>query len=291
MTWYGVGLAMLVLCFRPAVICTAELKGFSKTVLRRASKSAWMIWCGFYLFHLISWIRLFDVPITLANVAPAFIVLAFVSKREDLTWVGCMMTVICSLADPSLFWINAMLAGSVFLFNGWKHWHPRLYLGAIMAMHVALVAFEWQGGPFPEPEPWVHVLTGICLIATGIGFRLFSAAVAAFIWVFIYWKPRGPEDIIEWGALFIAIAFATLVSGIFLSWKYRFWPANGGNGNLSAASQNAKNVPSANRPLQAKSPEALGKGLAKDLNGFCPYCSFHMNAGKSKCDKCGKTFY
>jgi hypothetical protein len=83
MTWYGVGLVLLVLWRRPDVICRTELKGFSKTVLRRAAKAAWMIWGGFYLFHLISWIRFFDIVITFANVAPVFVLIAFFSKREE----------------------------------------------------------------------------------------------------------------------------------------------------------------------------------------------------------------
>jgi hypothetical protein len=291
MTWYGVGLVFLVLWRRPDVICRTELEGFSKTVLRRASKAAWMIWGVFYLFHLISWIRFFDIVITFANVAPVFVVLAFFSKREEFTWAVCIFTFLLSSLNPSLFWINSFLVGFVFLFNGLNNHQPRLYLGMIMCLHFAAAAVSWEGGPLPDPASWIHILTAICLIATGVIFRLFSAVITVLIWVFIYWKPRGPGDIMEWGSLFIGFGFASLIAGVILNWKFRFWPANGVNGRISTSVQNPKKGPSASRRLQAKSPEAVQKGLAKDLDGFCPYCSFHMNAGKRKCDKCSKIFY
>jgi hypothetical protein len=291
MTWYGVGLVLVVLWWRPVVVCQIDLEGFSKTVLRRAAKAAWMIWGGFYLFHLISWIRFFDIVITFANLAPVFVVLAFFSKREEFTWAGCMFTFLLSSLNPSLFWINSFLLGFVFLFNGLKNHQPRLYLGMIMSLHFAAAAVSWEGGPLPDPASWIHILTAICLIATGAIFRLYSAGITVLIWVFIYWKPRGPGDIMEWGSLFIAIGFASLIAGVILNWKFRFWPANGGSGRICSPVQNPENVSSANRRLHAKSPEAKQKGLAKDLDGFCPYCSFHMNAGSRKCDKCGKIFY
>jgi len=87
-TWYGIVLAVLVLWFRPTVICRNELGKNGKAILRRVSNAAWMIWGGFDLYHLVSWLIFFDVEINLANVAPVFLILPFVSEKEEFTWAG-----------------------------------------------------------------------------------------------------------------------------------------------------------------------------------------------------------
>jgi hypothetical protein len=287
MTWYGVALAVAVLYFRPAVMWRDKLDIDSKTMILRISKAAWLIWAGFFLFHLISWIRFFEVAINLANVAPIFIILAFASKKEEASWAGCILTVTLSSAYPPLFWLTAFLSGMVLCLNAWKNRQPRLYIGAILCFHFALATLYWKSGPFPDPDPWLPVLTGIGLIFIGWTFRLISAFCLVGLGVLVFWNPRGPRDIMEWGSLFIAIGFASLVAGIIVNWKFGFMSVSPAKGQTVPPSKNS-NFTEADQLLQAHHNTEVRRKMANNLEDPCPYCKFNLAAGGDKCQECGR---
>jgi len=70
------------------------------------------------------------------------------------------------------------------------------------------------------------VITGIGLVTIGWCYRLFSAFLPVILGGLVYWNPRGPRDIMQWGALFIAVGFISLVAGILANWKLRFMSSN-----------------------------------------------------------------
>ena len=290
MTWYGVILAVVYFWFRPIANCKNEPDYRCGMVLDRITHAAWMIWAGFYLFHLISWIRFHDINVSLANLAPVFIILPFVAKREELTWIGCLAAFLVSLVNPSFFSINAFLVGFVFCVKAWKDRYPRFYIGGILSFHFALTSVMWSGGPFPESSLMMILLSALLLVAVGLAYRLISAFIIAAIWVLIFWHPRGPRDIMEWGGLFIGIGFLSLVTGVILNWKYRATIARNENSPGSPPSKNGTSPAPANGLPRAQAVTTPRDKVARDLNGFCPYCMIHLNAGKSRCDKCGKSF-
>ncbi len=285
MTWYGVILAAIILWFRPTAICKNKLNARARSVLPRAVNAAWLIWGGFYLYHLISWIRFFDIVITPANIAPLFILLAFVSRKETFTWAGCIMAVILSGANPSLFWFSALLAGMVFFVRGWMHHQSRLYIGVILALHFSLTTVGWESGPLPYPALWLSALTGLSLLAVGWFFRLISAFLIAVLGVLAFWNPRGPRDIIEWGSLFIAIGFASLVAGVIMNWKFQFASAESRKRTNSSptTASNYKHIKK--RWVEVRNWNGVNKKTLKDP---CPHCKFNMMSGNDKCDVCGK---
>jgi hypothetical protein len=281
MTWYGVVLAVLFLWFRPTVVCRKALDDESNTILLRIFNAAWMIWGGFYLFHLISWIRFFDIEINLANIAPVFMILPFVTEEESWTWVGSILTILSSLSDPSICWFTALIVGLVFCLKGWKNRQPRLYIGAILALHFSFLTIRWQNYPVPDPALWLTVSTGVGLLAIGWVFRLISAFLTVLFGVFIFWNPRGPQDIMEWGSLFIAIGFATLVAGIIMNWKLQFTSIHIGKGQIPPPLKTPNPTSSANSQLQAQDC----------LKNPCPSCQLNLKTGNDRCDECGREFY
>lgn len=285
MTWYGVILAALVLWFRPTAKCKDKPDLRAASVLRRAVNAAWLIWGGFYLFHLISWIRFFDIIITPANVAPLFILLAFASRKEAFTWAGCIITVLLSAASPSFFWLSALLAGMVFFTNGWVNRQSRLYIGAILGLHFLLATAGWETGPIPYPAPWLCVLTGIGLMAVGWFFRRVSAFLIAGLGLIFFLDPRGPSDIIEWGSLFIAIGYASLFAGVIMNWKFRFVPADLSRRRFASP----PDLPDHKNFKKAWQPDQDQNGASTKIREeSCPHCKFNMKSGNDKCDACGR---
>ena len=225
-TWYGVVLAILFLWFRPTVACTGPSDTAGRMVLGKVWTAAWIIWAGLYLFHTISWIRFFDIAINPANLAPIFAVLPFWSKEEAYSWVGLTLVMVFSLGNPSLFSMAALLCALIFYVCGAAGRHPRLYVGAIICLHLALRTVGWQAFPLPDPSQWLVVVTGVSLIAVGWICRLVSPFLVVTYGGIAYWNPPGPRNIMEWGALFIAAGFASLFAGVAANWWFRFVSAD-----------------------------------------------------------------
>ena len=290
-TWYGVVLAILVLWFRPTVISKDKLDPQGEVILLRISNAAWMIWGGLYLYHLISWVGVFDIVIPLANVAPVFIILPFITEEEGYTWAGCILAIIFSVSTLSLFWFTALLAGMVFYLKGWQNHQPRLYIGAILALHFSLSSLGTEGYSFSDPPLMLAVSTGFGLLALGWIFRLISAFLIVLLGVFAFWNPRGPQGIMEWGSLLMAIGFATLIGGIVMNWKLRFAAISPGKGQIPLPPEIPNNAAYADKFLQAQDRKEMRRKMLEELKDYCPYCKFNLKTGKDKCNECGKEFY
>ena len=221
-TWFGVGLVILFCCFRPTVSCSGSTDAHCRYTLGKVWSAAWLIWVGFYLFHIISWIRFFDIAINLANLAPVFAVLPFVSQDEEFAWGGVLLVMLLSLAGPPTYWTAAVLCALVFYWCGAVNRQPRLYVGAIICLHLALRTAGWDAFPFPAPDQWLVVMTGLGLIAIGWAYRLGSAFVVGTFGGIAYWDPPAPRNIMQWGALFIAAGFISLFAGVAANWWFRF---------------------------------------------------------------------
>jgi hypothetical protein len=260
-------------------------------ILLRITRAAWLIWGGLYLYHIISWIRLWDIVIPLSHIAPLFIILPFITEEEGFTWAGCILAITFSISTPSLFWFTALLVGVVFYLKGWLSHKPRLYLGAILAMHLSLSNFGGEGLSVFDPPLYLAVSTGLGLLAIGWIYRLISAFLIVLVGVFVFWNPRGPQGIMEWGSLLITIGFATLIGGILMSWKLRFNAVAPKTAQVPPPLDISNNRSQANKYLQTQDRREMRRQMLQDLKDYCPYCKFNLKTGKEKCDECGKGFY
>ena len=287
-TWHGIVLAALVLWFKPTVVYRKELDESGKAILRNLSDAAWKLWGGFYLYHLVSWIVFFDVQIYLANFAPIFLLLPFVSEKEEFTWAGSILAVVFSLSQPSAFWLTATFTGVVCCLKGWKGSQPRLYIGALLTAHLALLTLGWKHYPFPEPSLWLAAFTGIGLLVIAWIFRLISAFLVALTGVVLFWSLSGPHGIMEWGSIFIAIGFTTLISGIIINWKLKPTFQKAEKGQIPLPFEFPDDKPTDIEPFQEQGERELRNRMSNILKDPCPYCKINTRAGKDVCDECGK---
>ena len=221
-TWYGVLLAIVFLLLRPAAAWEGSPDPSCRVVFSKIWTAAWIIWGGFYLFHIMSWIRFYDIDVSLANLAPIFAILPFLSEKEEYGWVGLTLVMVLSLGNPSYFFLAALLCGLIFMLCSANGPHPRMYVGTIVCLHLALRTVGWQEFPLPDPDPFLVVLTGVALLVVGWAYRLISALLVATFGGVAYWSPTAPRNIMEWGALFIAAGFVSLVAGVAANWWFRF---------------------------------------------------------------------
>jgi hypothetical protein len=164
-------------------------------------------------------------------------------------------------------------------------------MGALLALHLSLSSFGGESLSFSDPPVYLAVSTGLGLLALGWIYRLISAFLIVLVGVFVFWNPRGPQGIFEWGSLLIAIGFATLIGGIIMNWKLRFLAIDTGKGQIPPPLEIPKNAPYANKYLQAQDRKEMRRKMLQDLKDYCPYCKFNLKTGKDKCNECGKEFY
>ena len=220
LTTYGSVLTIIILAFKPTVEGPSKNDFMSRLILTRIFNAAWMIWGGLFVFHLVSWIRFFDVPVYPAIFAPVLLILPFVAFREELAWIGCMAAMFLAITQPPLFWIVTLMAASVLSLRGVQMRQPRILTGAIIAFYLGLRTLGWEFFPFPDPALWHAVVAGACLVTISIVFRSGIPLLVICLGLALLWSSDRPHDMIEWGAFLISVGFATLIIGIITNWLY-----------------------------------------------------------------------
>lgn len=217
-TWYGAGLLALFLWADPRVESKFELDKWGQTVLQRTRHVAWMIWAGFYLYHLAAWSIAFSITLTLPHFAPIVLLLPFLFGYEISVWVGGLGAIALASAEPFTVTPTAMVVSMVFVLHGWHGRRYRLFVGAVLAFYLAAWTVGWQSWPLPEPELWLNVATATVLLAIAWRLQLPSALLAVILTMLPLWKKLAPRDTLGWGILLLALGFLTLIAGVAVYW-------------------------------------------------------------------------
>ena len=217
-TWYAVGLVAFFLWTPPKVECAFTLDRWGQTVFHRTSKAVWMIWTGFYLYHLAAWLVEFSITVKLSHAAPFLLLLPFLSKKEISVWAGCLGAVVVTSVTPSTVTPTAILAGIVFACHGWRTQQHRLLVGAVMSLYLAAWTIGWHSWPLPEPELSLSLTTAAVLFVMAWRLQLPSAVLTGVVLMLPIWKDIVPRDALGLGVLLIAIGFLSLIVGVAIYW-------------------------------------------------------------------------
>jgi hypothetical protein len=184
-TWLGFGLVYAVLLIRPTVASTVPLDDWGRTVLRRSAKSAFMIWTGYYFYHVITWFGMFNIGIIPAHLAPFILLFPFKYKTENSAWWCASLTFVLSLLQSNLMTVSpiAMITGIACGLQGRRLKQPRLYVGAVVLVHIGIWTIGWQMWPPPAQKWWLNLLTGAALLTMAWRMRLMSALIVVIIGV------------------------------------------------------------------------------------------------------------
>ena len=226
-TWCGIGLAVFIYWKRPTILCKLSLDEWGQTVLRRASKAIWLIWVGFYFLHLLVWLNMFEIPVTLLHLISLLLFVPLLSKHEWWIWAGSVNVLAIALFNPPAVSLTASVVAVVL---GWKAWHTqqrRLYVGSVLAFYIAGWTFGWQQWPLPELNIWLSLGTAAVLILMAWRLNL-SVALLPLI-AGLYPVVKGLRSLSEfgWGILLLAIGFIALIVGVAINWSQRSRKADG----------------------------------------------------------------
>jgi hypothetical protein len=224
--WYGVGLVVFVLWKRPAISCTLTLDEWGQTVLRRVTRSLLFIWAGFYLCHVLIWIKLFDITFTILHIVSGFLLAALVSKIEAGVWLGGFIALAVTLVDPSHVSLAALAVGLVCCWKAWHLHRKRLYVGVVLAFYISVWTLGWQRWPLPEFNLWLSLVTAVILVVMAWRLRLRTALLPLILGLYPVVIVLRSLSVLGWGILLLAIGFIALIVGIMINWLQRHPQAN-----------------------------------------------------------------
>lgn len=219
-TWYGVALMAFVLSIRPKVESATTLDDWGQTVLRRSTKTALVMWAGFYLFHLLTWEQMFSIALTEAHVAPFFL-FWFLSKREIFSWTGGLIIIALTSAVPPTVASTALLIGVAYGLKAREIRRYRLYVAMVVCVYIAIWTIGWQGGALPEPNLWLNFTIAVILLAMAWRWRLPSAFLAVIVVLLPGAEALIPHGPLQWGIVILGAGFIALIVGIVINLRQK----------------------------------------------------------------------
>lgn len=224
--WWGTGLAAYIFYQRPVIRCKAQLTEREQKILQKITNTAWLIWGGFYLYHLGFWVDAFSISFNHPSLylIPGLLAFALLSKNEKQVWACCAGSLFIVFFQLKLLSPAAFLICFVFGMQAWRLKQPRLYIGAVLAGCLAVQTIGWSAWPLPEPDYAALLIAAAALIVIAYHFRLPLALAPLVVGFYPIGASVSTLGVKGWGLLLIAMAFVTLISGVAVNWFQKDGP-------------------------------------------------------------------
>lgn len=218
-TWFGAVLVCVSRRTARALRSEEELDRWGRTVLRRASTAA--RWIGLCLFfaHVAAWSVQFHVVPTLSHATPFAVLLVAWRRQELLVWGAAAAAIGLAVFDPPTLAPTAAVTALVLAFRSREKSLRRLAVAAVLALHVAIWTFGWEGGAMPEPLLALGAGTAGVLMMFAWMLRLRTALPAAAVVLWPAARILAPSTALEWGLASLAAGFAALLLGVAVNWR------------------------------------------------------------------------
>lgn len=165
------------------------------------------------LAHVIVSMQAFDVIPHPVHLIPLLALAPLRARDEARTWVYAALLMLLMSAEQQTLLPCAALLAVIGTYKGHVLDRPRLYVGAVLCVHLVMGAYGYTGirWKFVCIEPWMLATSIALLLALAARYRMPSAVVAAAaLWHF--GKPPGHSiTTAQWGGLLLALGFAALI--------------------------------------------------------------------------------
>lgn len=215
-----IGAAQLGVCFlyRPEIGCQDDLDDWGDTVRRRATRAVPVVWAGFYVYHLIAWMGIQQMPLTMHVVTTYLALIPLMLRREDSVWISASVVLGFSFMDPSAVANSALALGVVLACVAWRKNLPRIYLGAVLCLYLS--AWTWQMNDLVAPDVnlVLNLLGAGAVLLMGWRYRLYTALPAAVLCLAPGATAYLPHSVFQWGVLLLVLGFIKLFGGFAINW-------------------------------------------------------------------------
>ncbi|MDB4993865.1 MAG: hypothetical protein JWM74_1297 [Myxococcaceae bacterium] len=206
------------------VASRVALDAWGDTVLRRATRAAWLIWGGLAIGHVLFWTLQYGVHGVVLVPMAALLATRWLERERNVVAVVAVTLVLTAAILPELLQLSALMSAAVFTLHALsKRTAPRHVAWAGYAVFLAAWTASWSGGAWPQHI----VLLDVAL----------SVALASFVWrrgqrsvlwplfaSYLHWSiqtrvVRVPQSTLSWGVTTVAAGFALLLVSLFTSWR------------------------------------------------------------------------
>lgn len=236
---------------RGGVTSLVALDGWGATVVRRATRAAWLISSALVGAHVLMWWKDHDVSLWAMSLAiPLLLVPHFRSEARGWATVLAVL-VLAATEQPSVLWITALLAacalglralalrfesraGSVAAESHASNdatprvtaEQVRLLGGAVFSIYLSVWTARWSAGPWPAHVVLLDVaLTlAIAILVWRTHARGALLPLAATYAHLVIQRGLMPHSVAGWGEASIVLGFALLGGSLFTSYRLRGGP-------------------------------------------------------------------
>jgi hypothetical protein len=165
------------------------------------------------LAHVLVSMNAFDEDLHLAHLVPLLALAPMRARSEVRTWIYAALLLLVMAPQHQALLPCAALLLVVLTYKAHLLVRPRLYVGAVLCLHLVLVAHSHTHAAFPfgASAPWMLTTSIALLLGLAVRYRMpLALACAALLWHF--GKPPGHALTIgQWGALLLALGFVALI--------------------------------------------------------------------------------
>ena len=216
--WAGaIQLAVFVL-YKPAVRCEDDLDDWGETVRRRAVRAAPIVWAGFYLYHLVAWMGIQNLPMSMHMLIPYVALVMLAARQEAPAWICAFILLGGALTTPSELSAWALAVGAGLAWIGWRQNRPRLYLGVVLCAYLSVWTLGISHLVPPEPSLVLNLLGAGAVLLVGWRYQLYTALPAAGLCLIPGATEYLPQNAFQWGVMLLALGFVKLFGGFAVNW-------------------------------------------------------------------------
>ncbi len=216
--WAGALLFGISMFYRSEIHCGEDLDEWGETVLRRALRVTPILWAAFYAYHLITWMGIQEVPVTMNIVIPYLALTPLLLKRELTVWVSALGVLGLGLMDPNTVPNAALALASCLAWIGWRRNLPRLYLGVVIFAYLSAWTWGMSMLALPDANLTLSLLSSGAALLLGWRYQLYSAIPAAAVCLIPGAYTYLPQTSFQWGVTLLTLGFVKLFSGFAINW-------------------------------------------------------------------------
>ena len=207
--------------FPPQIRCDEKLDEWGRTVLKRAARVAPILWAGFFIYHLITWMGIHEVPLGMHFAVPYLALALLLARSEWTVWVTASCLLGAGALDATAFPTAALAVSAGLAWLAWRKRFSRLYLGAVLCGYLAVWTWGMQVLELPEPSLMLNMLAAIAMLGLGWRFQLYSAIPGALVCLLPGASLYLPQTAFQWGGTLLALGFVKLLGGFAINWYAR----------------------------------------------------------------------
>jgi hypothetical protein len=219
-TWGFAALIGLLIRYQPKVICNVELDDWGNLVFYRAIKATWAIWLSICCLHILSWLMVYNINLSLAHFSP-FILLALVfTDQEEWIWSSSLAIVLFNPSSTAMFVPTLLMVALGLLWQGKKLVCYRFWVGAILAIYYAFYIENLHYWHIPKFTLALTLVVAVSLLLIAWQLKLLSAAlIGAVLFLLPMATYSKTLTVMEIGVLLLSLGFLSLLAGIGFNWK------------------------------------------------------------------------